>query len=100
MLTFGIYIRAGHYMVLRGESRCMAQLPDIIAVKLSNEGPTPCWALILIMRNGKLNRYHKIEYMGAIRNREVLLCPLSNLAFYFFWRWGFRKPNANKAENH
>ena len=41
------------------------------------------------MRNGKMNKHHKVEYMGAMRNKDVLLCPLSALGFYFFWRWAY-----------
>ena len=76
-------------MVLRGENRRMAQLPDLVTISLLGEGPTPCDALVLIMRNGKVNKFHKVECMGALRNRDPLLCPLSALAFYFFWRWGY-----------
>lgn len=76
-------------MVLRGESRRWAQLADLVTLPLPNEGPTLCHALILIMRNGKLNKHHKVEYMGALRNKDLLLCPLSSLGFYFFWRWGY-----------
>jgi Centromere DNA-binding protein complex CBF3 subunit, domain 2/Transcriptional activator of glycolytic enzymes len=85
-------------MVLRGESRRMAQLPDLVTIPLPHEGPTPCDALVLVMRNGKVNKFHKVEYMGAIRNRDPLLCPLSALAFYFFWRWGYvvTDPTAKK----
>ena len=76
-------------MVLRGESRRWAQLPDLLTLPLANEGPTTCDALILIMRNGKLNKHHKVEYIGALCNKDILLCPLSSLAFYFFWQWGY-----------
>jgi hypothetical protein len=50
------------------------------------------------MRNGKVNKFHKVEYMGALRNRDPLLCLLSALAFYFFWRWGYvvTDPTAKK----
>jgi hypothetical protein len=27
--------------------------------------------------------------MGAIRNRDVYLCPLGAMAQYFFWRWHY-----------
>ena len=35
---------------------------------------------------------------GRPRNRDPLLCPLSALAFYFFWRWGYvvTDPKAKK----
>jgi centromere DNA-binding complex CBF3 subunit-like protein len=65
-------------MVLRGESRRMAQVPDLV-IDLPNED------LLLIMRNGKTNQHHKVEYRGALRNKEILLCPLSARGFYFFW---------------
>jgi hypothetical protein len=37
---------------------------------------------------GKQNQHGKIEYMGCIRNVDPVVCPLSALAFYFFYRWG------------
>jgi hypothetical protein len=40
------------------------------------------------MRQGKQNQHGKVEYMGYIRNADPILCPLSALAFYFFYRWG------------
>jgi centromere DNA-binding complex CBF3 subunit-like protein len=71
-------------MVLRGENRRKAQVPDLVTI-----GRGPDCPALLIMRNGKTNRYHKVEYMGALRNKEILLCPLSALGFHFFWRWGY-----------
>ena len=40
----------------------------------------------MTMRQGKQNQYGKIEYMGCIRNADLVLCLLSALAFYFFYR--------------
>ena len=82
------FVFLGHFMVLRDESRRLVQVPDLVTLDLPDEGPTPCPALILILRNGEANPDDKVEYMGAIRNKDVLLCPLSSLGFYFFWRWG------------
>jgi hypothetical protein len=65
------------------------QLPDIVAFRLENEGPTECWIMILVLRNGKPNKHHKVEYMGCMRNKDALFCPLSALAFNFLFRWGF-----------
>jgi hypothetical protein len=42
------------------------------------------------MRQGNQNQHGKVEYMGCIRNADPILCPLSALAFYFFYffhRW-------------
>jgi hypothetical protein len=44
--------------------------------------------MIMSMRQGKLNQHGKVEYMGCMRNVDPILCPLSALAFYFFFRWG------------
>jgi len=58
-------------------SRRIAQLPDLVT---PFRGPD-AKALIRIMRNGKVNKHHKVEYMGALRNKDVLLCPLCALGF-------------------
>ena len=60
-------------------------------IDLENEGPRPedlAPFMIMTMRQGKQNQHGKIEYMGCIRNIEPVVCPLSALAFYFFYRWG------------
>jgi len=44
--------------------------------------------MIMTMRQGKQNQHGKVEYIGCIRNADPVLCPLSALAFYFFYRWG------------
>ena len=44
--------------------------------------------MIMTMRQGKQNQYGKVEYIDCIRNADSVLCPLSALAFYFFYRWG------------
>ena len=49
---------------------------------------------LLIMDNGKTNQFGKIQYGVAIRHRNPLLCTLSHLAFYFFYRWNIaREPH-------
>ena len=45
-----------HSMLLRGESRRTAELPDLFTIEMKNEGATPCWAMLLIMDNGKMNQ--------------------------------------------
>ena len=42
--------------------------------------------MIMTMRQGKLNQHGKVE--GCMRNTDPILCPLSALTFYFFFRWG------------
>ena len=76
-----------HNMLLRGESRRQLQFPDLFTVSLPNEGPTPCWPMIMIMNNGKTNQFGRLEYMGVMRHKDPLLCTMSQAAFYLFFRW-------------
>jgi hypothetical protein len=76
-----------HNMLLRGESRRQLQFPDLFTLSLPNEGPTPCWPMIMIMNNGKTNQFGRLEYMGVIRHQDPLLCTMSQAAFYLFYRW-------------
>lgn len=54
---------------------------------LENERPFSCSALLYIISNGKTNQNGYIEYTGLLRNKDVSVCGMSALAFYFFWRW-------------
>jgi hypothetical protein len=76
-----------HNMLLRGESRRLVELPDLFTIPLSNEGPTPCSPMIMIMNNGKINQFGRLEYMGVMRRQDPLLCTMNQTAFYLFFRW-------------
>lgn len=76
-----------HQMLLRGESRRTLEFPDLFSLELKNEGPTTCTAMVLIMHNGKTNQHNRLEYAVSVRNKDPLLCPLSQLACYLFYRW-------------
>ncbi|KAJ5110851.1 short-chain dehydrogenase [Penicillium argentinense] len=76
-----------HNMLLRGESRRQLQFPDLFTISLPNEGPTPCWPMIMIMNNGKTNQFGRLQYMGVMRHQDPLLCTMSQAAFYLFYRW-------------
>ncbi|EDN02388.1 predicted protein [Histoplasma mississippiense (nom. inval.)] len=55
--------------------------------QLSNEGLTPCWPMILITDNGKINQLRRLKYAAVMRYKNPLLCTISHLAFYLFYRW-------------
>ncbi|EDN08838.1 predicted protein [Histoplasma mississippiense (nom. inval.)] len=74
-------------MLLQGETSRTAQLPDLFILQLSNEGPTPCWPMILITDNGKTNQLGRLKYAAVMRHKNPLLCTISHLAFYLFYRW-------------
>ncbi|EDN05524.1 predicted protein [Histoplasma mississippiense (nom. inval.)] len=86
-LRTGLNFLMNHNMLLRGETSRTAQLPDLFTLQLSNEGPTPCWPMILITDNGKTNQLGRLEYAAVMRHKNPLLCTISHLAFYLFYRW-------------
>lgn len=76
-----------HNMLLRGESRRQLQFPNLFTISLPNEGPTPCWPMIMIMNNRKTNQFGRLQYMGVMRHQDPLLYTMSQAAFYLFYRW-------------
>ena len=92
-LTIEAYFRTAldfllsHNMLLRGENRRGAELADLFALPLANEGPTSCTALMLLLGNGKTNYLGKVEYGVTVRHRNPFCCTLAHLAFYMFYRW-------------
>jgi hypothetical protein len=52
-----------------------------------SEGPTPCGCLVSLLRDGKLNKTARKEFMGALRHKDPLFCTQGALAQLFFWRW-------------
>ncbi|RKK12793.1 hypothetical protein BFJ65_g12053 [Fusarium oxysporum f. sp. cepae] len=78
----------GHYYLLRGENRRKIELADLSLLDYpSSEGPTPCGCLVTLLRDGKLNKTAKKEFMGALRHKDPLFCTQGALAQLFFWRW-------------
>ncbi|KAL3702058.1 hypothetical protein R1sor_020080 [Riccia sorocarpa] len=76
-----------HYALMRGESIRGMELPDLHSVLLDKEGYSQCYALILVMRQGKTNQFGRLEVAACLRNSEVSICPFGALGFYLFWRW-------------
>ena len=81
-------ILLGHFLVTRGETRRAAELADLSLLQWpKHHGPTPCFAVVMKMSNGKTNKFWKIEYMGAMRHKDPMLCTMGAAAQYLFWRW-------------
>jgi hypothetical protein len=82
-------------ILLRSESRLGTELPDFFTMQLPNGGPTPCFPMIVIMDNGKMNTLGKIGYGAVMGHRNPLLCTVGrtvgrtvgHTAFYLFYRW-------------
>jgi len=77
----------GHYLVARGQDRRHAEISDIHTFEFPDEGSTPCFPLIVTMRESKANQYGRLETMGALRNKDPWICPLGALGFYLLYRW-------------
>ena len=92
----------GHALMARGESTRKIQFPDLFSMPLKDEGPTNCVATMVIMDQGKINQFGRIEYGGCIRHRDAELCPVGALALYLFWRFqceGEPFPDMNRRED-
>ncbi|DBA00369.1 TPA: hypothetical protein N0F65_000554 [Lagenidium giganteum] len=71
--------------MLRGDERRNADLCDLYSLELDgSEGLTPAKAVILVSRQGKLNKCSRIEYGPVLRHRGPELCPVSSLFLYLF----------------
>lgn len=76
-----------HFCLLRGESARQAQLPDLQVVNVEGEGSQQCPAIILVMRQGKTNKFGRLEIGACLRNARVEICPFMMLGVYFFGRF-------------
>ncbi|KAG1444101.1 hypothetical protein G6F56_010431 [Rhizopus delemar] len=89
-------------MLARGESKRKMQLPDLFLIELLNEGPTPFWALIATMSEGKTNQHDRIGYGSVIRHLDVESCPIGAMTLYFFSRFelkGESFPDFSRRQN-
>jgi hypothetical protein len=68
-----VEILFGHSMLLRGKSMRGGELPDLFTVEMKDEGPTPCWPILLIMNSGKTNQFNKLDY-GVVARLRTMKC--------------------------
>jgi hypothetical protein len=45
----------------------------------------------MTLRGSKTNQHGRLETMGALRNKDPFICPLSALGFYLLYRWDLTK---------
>ncbi len=90
-----------HYMLLDGRKRRAAQLSDLAIVDLGDQGSSEAKAVCLLVQKEKPDGYGRTELGAMVRNKDVRLCPVSKLAFYFFVRFTLDKepfPKVNSPE--
>jgi hypothetical protein len=76
-----------HYGLLRGESIRMMEFPDLQCMLFENEGISTCYALVMVLKQGKTNQEGRLEFSACLRNKNILICPQMMLSCYLFYRW-------------
>lgn len=74
-------------MLLRGENARETQLADLFDLEFEGEGPSDCFPLIAVLRQGKMNQVGRVEYAGIMRHKDVNRCAIGSLSLLLFWRW-------------
>jgi len=68
----------GHFFLVRGEQRRVAELADMFVMQLPTESASQeCWCWVIVFDNGKTNSSGKKQYLGALRNRDFRICVIS-----------------------
>lgn len=83
----------GHFGLLRSDNTLQIELADLASVDLPNEGPSPCFAVTVLLDNGKTNKDGRCEYAAFSRNKDVEACGVNALAFYLFFRYSCFVPS-------
>jgi len=65
--------------------RRAAKISDLFTFEFKGEGPTWCMPLIFTTWAGKQNQHGCLETIRALRNKKLLICMLSKLAFYLLY---------------
>lgn len=89
-------------MSLRGEHMRAVELPDIFIDDIDEQGHGECKAVITVLNRGKTNKYGNNEFAATLRAKDVLQCPQSKMALYFFYRFDIEDeelPNFETSEN-
>ena len=86
-LRNGLAFLLSHFCLLRGESAHKAEFPDLQLIQLEGEGADKCPALVMVMRQGKTNKFGKLEVGACIRNKRVEICPFMRIGMSLFARF-------------
>lgn len=77
----------GHSMLCRSEDKRNAFLSNLEVYELEDEGPTPCYAIVLNFTKSKTNQDGRKEIGAAIRHKDAHQCSVGGLGFYLFYRF-------------
>ncbi|GAA5945162.1 hypothetical protein JCM1841_005509 [Sporobolomyces salmonicolor] len=81
-----IFTRA-HYALLHSNDVLPIEFADVFPVDLPNKGPSPCFATVVLIDNGKTNQNGRVKYGTFIFNSDPEICSVGALAVYLFLRF-------------
>jgi hypothetical protein len=76
----------GMFALLRSGDQRRIGLSKLSAKAFQNEGPTPCFAVVITTREGKTNKHEKVQYAAMMGNKDINICPVFFLSIYLFCR--------------
>ncbi|RXK35195.1 hypothetical protein M231_07566 [Tremella mesenterica] len=76
----------GIFGMLRGDNQRRLLLSDLSSEIATNEGPSPCLFIIMVLHSSKTNASGKPQYAAFMRNKNPQICPVFLLALYLFAR--------------
>ncbi|GAQ88971.1 hypothetical protein KFL_004740120, partial [Klebsormidium nitens] len=71
----------------RGQDAYNRQLPDQFVYNMPYVGPDQADVFATVTRNGKTNKNARAEFIGALRNRNVMICCVGAEAMRTIWRF-------------
>jgi hypothetical protein len=84
-LRNGVTFSLQHHGLLGRENLRMMELSDLQCMLLENEGNSHCYALTMIVKQGKTNQEGHLEFTTCLRNKSVNICPQMMLSLYLFY---------------
>lgn len=89
-----------HYGCLRAQSARYLELSHLQIRKIPDQGSSECWALILVLNQGKTNQVNRKEEASMIRCADANTCAIGALAFWLFWRFVIKNEAFPSLDNN
>lgn len=108
---FGLRNKCMYFMshsgIMRGQDIRMLELSGMFSTFLdifsivqdAEETGQNCLAVVSVIRQGKTNHFGKKQMAGFYRHKDVEICPVSALGFYFFYRFAIAFESFPKTNN-
>lgn len=70
--------------IMRSDDQLRITLLSMSLQEFPNEGPSPCYTLVITMHESKTNHHGKTEYSTIMHHKQVDMCPIAFLGMLFF----------------